>query len=51
MFDQAFLLPENSEAGDIIDIPNMGAYANTCATNFNGFLVPKITIIRDGTKP
>ena len=51
MFDQPFLLPENSEAGDIIDIPNMGAYANTCATNFNGFLVPKITIIRDGTKP
>jgi len=45
MFDQPFLLPENSEAQDIIDIPNMGAYANTCATNFNGFLVPIVKII------
>jgi len=48
MFDQPFLLPANSAAGDILDIPNMGAYANTCATNFNGFLVPKVTIVKDG---
>ncbi len=47
MFDQPFLLPANSEAGDIIDIPNMGAYANTCATNFNGFAVPTVNIVKD----
>jgi len=46
MFEQAFLLPVNSEAGDIIDIPNLGAYANTCATNFNGFEVPTVNIIQ-----
>ncbi len=50
MFDQPFLLPANSAAGDILDIPNMGAYANTCATNFNGFAVPKVNIVKDGAK-
>lgn len=45
MFAQPFMLPANSEAGDIIDIPNMGAYANTCATNFNGFAVPRVCIV------
>ena len=45
MFDQAFLLPVASAPGDIINIPNMGAYANTCATTFNGFAVPKVKIL------
>ncbi len=45
MFEQPFMLPANSQAGDIINIPNLGAYANTCATNFNGFDIPAIKII------
>jgi ornithine decarboxylase len=46
MFEQPYLLPANSQAGDIIDIPNLGAYANTCASNFNGFDIPTINIIK-----
>lgn len=44
MFKPFYQLPKNTQAGDIIHIPNMGAYTNTCATEFNGFAMPKIII-------
>lgn len=44
-FTPNYLLPEKSASGDVIQIPNMGAYANTCVSNFNGFDGPKLYVI------
>ena len=43
-FTPKYELPKDSQAGDIISIENMGAYAHTCVSNFNGFDGPSIHI-------
>lgn len=43
-FTPKYHLPKNSQAGDVITIDNMGAYAHTCVSNFNGFDGPSILI-------
>ena len=40
-----FYLPSNIEEGDYIEIGQMGAYAKTMATNFNGFIAHNEVII------
>jgi ornithine decarboxylase len=43
-FKPKYYLPKNSTSGDIITIGNMGAYTNTCATEFNGFPAPNVVV-------
>jgi ornithine decarboxylase len=38
-------LPANTEAEDIIFMPNLGAYCTTCACDFNGFPVPIMRMV------
>ncbi|NIB40092.1 type III PLP-dependent enzyme [Pseudomaricurvus alkylphenolicus] len=41
-FSPNYQLPADSRAGDLIEIPNMGAYSNACAVSFNGFPGPRL---------
>ncbi len=38
-------LPVNTEAEDIIFMPNLGAYCTTCACDFNGFPTPSMQMV------
>ncbi|MDG2502183.1 MAG: type III PLP-dependent enzyme [Porticoccaceae bacterium] len=38
-------LPINTEADDIIFMPNLGAYCTTCACDFNGFPTPTMHMV------
>jgi len=38
-------LPVNTEAEDIIFMPNLGAYCTTCACDFNGFPSPTLRMV------
>ena len=38
-------LPVNTQAEDIIYMPNLGAYCTTCASDFNGFPTPKMQLV------
>ena len=48
-FEPYYQLPEDSRAGDCLQITNVGAYSNACACDFNGFAVPRIRVIEAGT--
>ena len=38
-------LPVNTEAEDIIFMPNLGAYCTPCASEFNGFPAPRMRMV------
>ena len=38
-------LPKHTQVNDLIYIPNMGAYSTSCATSFNGFPPPTLSMI------
>ena len=38
-------LPKHTQVSDLIYIPNMGAYSTSCASSFNGFPPPTLSII------
>lgn len=40
-----FSLPLNTEVDDLIFIPNLGAYCTPCASTFNGFPAPRMTMV------
>ena len=42
VFAPRYLLPANTRCGDLIEIPHMGAYCVSCASEFNGFCVPEV---------
>jgi len=42
-FAPRYLLPQDTQAGDLISIPNTGAYVYGCANRFNGFPTPAFT--------
>lgn len=44
-FAPLYQLPIDTCAGDLLSIANVGAYSNACACDFNGFDVPRLTII------
>lgn len=39
------MLPEDVQEGDLIYIPNAGAYTTAYASNFNGFPLPEVLVI------
>ena len=38
-------LPINSQTGDMLFVPNLGAYCTTCGTDFNGFPPPTLVMV------
>ena len=43
-FEPMYDLPNDCQAGDVLTIKNMGAYANACVTQFNGFEGPTVFV-------
>jgi len=50
-FSPRYQLPEDIQAGDLISIPNTGAYVYGCANRFNGFPTPLFTCPPSSTNP
>ncbi len=44
LFEKTFLLPNDTQAGDVLTLKNIGAYSNACASNFNGFSAPQVRL-------
>ena len=40
-----YSLPRNTEVEDLIFMPNLGAYCTPCASTFNGFPAPRMTMV------
>jgi len=50
-FEPRYRLPIDTIAGDRLTIPNLGAYSNACACDFNGFAAPHLVIIDSTPAP
>lgn len=44
-FEPLYQLPQDTQADDLLSIANVGAYSNACACDFNGFDVPRLTVL------
>lgn len=50
-FTPRYQLPQKTQAGDLVSIPNTGAYVYGCANRFNGFLTPVFTCTSSNHEP
>lgn len=48
IINEAAMLPERTEAGDLVAVPVTGAYAYSMSSRYNGLRRPPVVFVRDG---